>query len=99
MEATLFVSESGAQGDDEYRAALSAEFSSPNGWSVGGGLGVGDISSSTPSAAGSVLTANVIASKRVNRSLRLFVQSRWENGPVEDYSTLMAGVTFRRPRR
>jgi Flp pilus assembly protein TadD len=99
VETLLFLADTGALGDDEYRAVVSAEYSAPQRWTVGGGLGVGEISSAAPGARGSVVTANMIASITLGPSFKLFVQSRWENGPLFDYSLVSTGFSFRQRRR
>jgi tetratricopeptide (TPR) repeat protein len=98
MDATLFMSESGAAGDKEVRGAVFTEYTSPDRWTVGVGAGFGNISSDIPTADGSVTTAHVLASMPVAKRHSAYIQARWEDSPINEYSTVMVGVTFRLPR-
>jgi tetratricopeptide (TPR) repeat protein len=98
LDTTLFLSKYGSAQDEEIRAALFAEYKDPEGWTLGAGVGAGDISSSVPGAAGAVNTAHVIGSVPVAGRHSAFIQWRWEQSPLDDYSTVMVGMTFRLPR-
>lgn len=98
LETTLFLSKYGLAEDEEIRAAVFAEYKDPEGWTLGAGIGAGDISSSAPGAAGSVTTAHLVGSVPVAGRHSAFVQWRWEQSPLDDYSTVMVGMTFRLPR-
>lgn len=98
MDGTVFVSESGAAGDKEVRGAVFTEYTSPDRWTVGVGAGFGNISSDVPGSDGSVTTAHVLASMPVAKRHSAYIQARWEDSPVNEYSTIMVGVTLRLPR-
>ena len=98
MDGTIFLSETGAAADKEVRGAVFTEYTSPDRWTVGVGAGFGNISSDVPGSDGSVTTAHVQASMPVAKRHSAYIQARWEDSPVTEYSTVMVGVTLRLPR-
>lgn len=99
VDATVYLSQSGATEDEEVRGAVFGEYRSPDRWTLGGGLGYGEVTSSVPGASGSVMTANAIASAPVGGRHSVYLQARWEDAPLTEYSSVVLGVTFRLPRR
>jgi tetratricopeptide (TPR) repeat protein len=98
IDTTFYASETGAAGDEEIRGALYAEYTSPQKWTAGAGVGFGDISSDIPGAGGSVTTANVLFSRPFSKRHRFYVQARYEDAPLNEFTSLMVGVTFNLPR-
>lgn len=99
LDATMFVAETGAQGDDEYRSAVFLEHRTTRGWTVGGGVGIGSISSVNAAADGRVTTATLNAGFPISRSVSTFLQLRWEDAPLVDFSVATIGITVRPGRR
>ena len=98
LDGTVFLSETGAAGDREVRGAVFTEYTSQDRWTIGVGAGFGNISSDAPGSDGSVTTAHVLASMPVAKRHSAYIQARWEDSPVTEYSTVMVGVTLRLPR-
>ncbi len=98
LDATVFLSRSGAAEDEELRGAVFGEYTSPDRWTLGAGVGLGDVSSDTPGASGTVSTANLIATAPVMDRHTFSLQVRWEDAPLTEYSSVMAGFTLRFPR-
>lgn len=98
LDATLFASESGVAGDKELRGALYSEYTGRSLWTMGAGVGFGDVSSDVPGASGTVTTAHILASTPIANRHSAYIQARWEDAPLNEYSAVMVGVTFRLPR-
>jgi tetratricopeptide (TPR) repeat protein len=99
VDATVYLSQSGATEDEEVRGAVFGEYRSPDRWTLGGGLGYGEVTSSVPGASGSVTTVNAIASAPIGGRHSVYLQARWEDAPLTEFSSVVLGVTFRLPRR
>jgi tetratricopeptide (TPR) repeat protein len=99
LDTTLFQAETGAAKDSESRLAFFLEHRGIRGWSVGGGFGVGSVSSESAAADGTVTTANLLASFPLTRLLTTHFQLRWENAPLDDFTVATFGITVRPGRR
>lgn len=99
VDATIYFSQSGATEDEEVRGAVFGEYRSQDRWTLGGGLGYGEITSRVSGASGSVTTVNALASAPLGARHSAYVQARWEDAPLNEYSSVVVGVTFRIPRR
>jgi tetratricopeptide (TPR) repeat protein len=99
LDSTIFLADTGIAGDDEYRGVVALHHRAPRGWSVGGGVGIGHISSEDPLAKGRVTTANLIAGWPVTRSVSTYFQLRWESAPLVDFTVATLGVVVRPGRR
>lgn len=98
FDTTVFLARSGAAEDEELRGAVFGEYTSPERWTLGGGVGLGDVSSDTPGVSGTVTTANLLATTPVMDRHTLYLQARWEDAPLTEYSSVMVGFTVRFPR-
>ncbi|MBK6705239.1 MAG: hypothetical protein IPG56_16755 [Caulobacteraceae bacterium] len=99
VEPALYVSQSGAAEDNEWRAAVYAEYNPPSeAWQVGVGAGYGDIDSDIPGASGSVFNAHARMSFAVFEHHSVHFQVRYEDAPLTNYTTALVGVSFRLPR-
>ena len=99
VEPALYVSESGAAEDSEWRAAIYAEYHPPSeAWQVGIGAGYGDIDSDLPGASGSVTNAHARLSFNVLEHHSVHFQVRYEDAPLNEYTTALVGVSLRLPR-
>jgi Flp pilus assembly protein TadD len=99
LDATLFLAETGATGDDESRVALYLEHRGRHGWTLGGGFGFGSVTSENVATDGTVATANLFASYPVSRLVSTQFQVRWENAPLDDFTVASIGLTVRPGRR
>lgn len=98
LDTTAFASRTGIAEDEEIRGALFGEYTSAERWTLGAGFGWGDISSDVPEASGTVTTANITASMPIKDRHSFYVQARWEDAPLSEFSSVMAGFTIRLPR-
>lgn len=99
LEPAIYVSETGAQGDQEWRAAAYAEYNPPSGrWQLGVGAGYGDIDSDVPAASGEVMNAHARLSFDVGEHHSLHFQVRYEDAPLQEYTVGLIGVSLRLPR-
>lgn len=98
LEPALFVSESGALGDREWRAAGYAEYNAPSGWQLGVGGGYGQVDSDLPAASGGVANAHARLSFPIQEQIQLHFQVRYEDAPLTSYSAGLVGVSIRLPR-
>lgn len=99
LEPALYLSESGALGDREWRAAGYAEYNPPSGkWGVGIGAGFGEVDSDLAAASGEVANAHARLTLDVARSASVHLQVRHEDAPLQDYTVGLVGVSFRAPR-
>ena len=99
LEPTLFLSETGAMKDTEWRAVVNAEYQSADKWQLGLGAGVGDVSSDTPGVSGSVSVANARFSIPIANHHTLHFSLRYEDAPANDFTVAMLGLSLRLPRR
>jgi tetratricopeptide (TPR) repeat protein len=99
FDATLFLAETGAAGDDETRGVAFVEYRPERNWSLGAGVGIGRISAANAAADGNVSTMHLVARVDLRSALSLSAQIRRENGPLVDYTIGMIGITYRQGRR
>lgn len=99
LEPALYVSESGAAGDHEWRLAAYGEYNPPSAaWQLGIGAGFGQIDSDLPGASGEVVNAHARLTFNVRENHSIHFQVRYEDAPLQEYTTAVVGVSFRLPR-
>ena len=98
LEPTLYIAESGAAADDEWRMVLFAEHKPNERWTVGLGAGMGQISSSLAAADGDVSTVSATLTYAVNKTTRVNVSLRNEDTPSNSFTTTLIGVAVQLPR-
>jgi hypothetical protein len=99
LEPALYLSESGAAGDQEWRAAGYAEYNPPSAtWQLGVGAGFGQVDSDLPGASGDVVNAHARLTFNVLENHSLHFQVRYEDAPLQEYTTALVGISFRLPR-
>lgn len=98
LEPGLFVSETGATEDREWRAAAYAEYTPSSKWQLGVGAGFGDIDAAAPAASGEVVNAHARLTLNVLKHQSVHFQVRYEDAPLQSYTIGLVGVTFRLPR-
>ena len=96
IEPNIFISETGGTNDDEWRAFVSADYISKQGWKLNLGAGVGDIDSRISGASGTVKVTNATVTFPI-KFHRLHLTARHEDSPTNDFTVLMVGFTFRLP--
>lgn len=99
LEPALYVSESGAAADREWRAAVYAEYNPSTAWQLGVGAGYGDIDSDIPQASGEVLNAHARVTFNMFENHSLHFQVRYEDAPLQESTIGLIGVSLRLPRR
>lgn len=97
FEPTVYLANTGAARDDEWRAVGYGEYTKGD-LSLGLGIGGGEVSSVNPAADGGVLTAFANASVRVGGWHRLHLSVTREETPLVDFTRVLVGVTLRLPR-
>lgn len=98
LEPGLFVSETGATEDREWRLAGYAEYTPSPKWQLGIGAGFGDIDAALPAASGEVVNAHARVTLNVLKNQSIHFQVRYEDAPLQSYTIGLVGVTFRLPR-
>lgn len=99
LEPALYLSETGAAGDREWRAAAYAEYNAPSGgWQLGLGAGYGQVDSDAPGAEGGVINAHARVTVNVVETTSLHFQVRYEDAPLQESTIGLIGVSFRLPR-
>lgn len=99
LEPALYVAETGAAGDREWRAAIYGEYTPSSAWQLGIGAGYGDIDSDIPGASGEVVNAHARVSFNVLEHHTVHFQVRYEDAPLQEYTVGLVGVSLRMPRR
>lgn len=98
VEPGLFVAQTGATEDREWRLAGYAEYTPSPKWQLGIGAGYGDIDAATPAASGEVVSANARLTFNVLKNQSIHFQVRHEDAPLQSYTIGLVGVTFRLAR-
>jgi hypothetical protein len=99
LEPALYLSESGAAGDQEWRVAGYAEYNPPSeAWQLGIGAGFGQVDSDLAGATGDVVNAHTRLTFNVLENHSIHFQVRYEDAPLQEYTTALVGVSFRLPR-
>ena len=99
LEPAVYVSETGALGDREWRVAGYAEYNPPQGgWQLGVGAGFGDVDSDIAAASGELANAHARISFDVTESSQVHLQVRYEDAPLQEYTVALVGVSLRLPR-
>lgn len=94
LEPQLYLSETGASKDKEWRAATYLEYSDPKKWQLGLGAGYGEIDSSVPNASGDVFNAHARVTAPVGDHSAHF-QVRYEESPATSFTVALVGFSFR----
>lgn len=97
FEPTLYLSRTGANRDDEWRLVGYGEYNTGD-FSVGLGVGGGEVSSIDPAADGGVFTIFGTASARIGGWHRVHLNVTREEAPLGDFTRVLLGVTLRLPR-
>jgi hypothetical protein len=99
VEPAIYLSETGAAGDREWRLAGYAEYNPDGGhWQLGAGAGVGDIDSDVLGASGEVFNAHARLTWNITENHSLHAQVRYEDAPLEEYTVGLVGFSLRLPR-
>jgi hypothetical protein len=98
LEPALYLSETGATGDEEWRAAIYAEYNPGAAWQLGIGAGYGEVDSDIVGASGEVFNAHARVSVDVLEHHSLHFQIRYEDAPLTNYTVGLVGVSLRLPR-
>lgn len=99
LEPALYLSESGAAGDQEWRVAAYGEYNPPSeAWQLGIGAGFGQVDSDLPNANGEIVNAHARLTFNVLENHSIHFQVRYEDAPLQEYTTALVGVSFRMPR-
>lgn len=94
LEGTLYLAQSGAARDDEYRLVGYAERAFPRRWTLGLGAGFGEVSSNVATADGTITSAWALASKSIGRNT-FFLQAQTEDTPSSSYTLGSVGLALR----
>lgn len=95
LEPQLYVSQTGRLEDKEWRVAGYAEYTAPEAWQVGLGMGYGDIDSDLARASGEVFNAHARLSVPINDMVQLHTQVRYEDAPTANYTVGLVGFSVR----
>lgn len=99
LEPALYLSESGAAGDQEWRVAAYGEYNpSSEAWQLGIGAGFGQVESDLPNANGELVNAHARLTFNVFERHSVHFQVRYEDAPLQEYTTALVGVSLRLPR-
>lgn len=98
LEPALYLSESGAAGDREWRLAGYAEYNPSDAWQLGVGAGLGQIDSDIANASGDTVNAHARLTFNVFEHQSLHFQVRYEDAPLQEYTTGLIGISLRLPR-
>ncbi len=99
LEPALYVAETGAAGDREWRVAGYAEYNPEGGrWQLGAGAGFGDIDSDVSGASGEVVNAHARLTWNLTENHSLHAQVRYEDAPLQEYTVGLVGFSLRLPR-
>lgn len=98
VEPQLYLSETGAAEDKEWRAAGYVEYNAPQKWQLGMGAGYGEIDSALPNASGEVLNAHARISAPI-RDHQIHFQVRYEESPTTSFTVGLVGISFRFQRK
>ena len=97
IEPTLYVSESGAAGDNEWRAVVNTEYHPSPSWSVGAFLGTGQISAVNPAFDGGTTLAGVWGNLLVADRHSVHLLLRREDTPADNFTVAELGFVYRLP--
>lgn len=97
MEPTVFYSNTGAGNDNEWRGVLNLDYAAEDGWSIGLGAGGGTIDSDNAASEGGVFVAHARASVPIFEDHFVHALIRYEDAPLNEYTTAMVGLTLRLP--
>ncbi|MEQ1617254.1 MAG: hypothetical protein ABL883_02785 [Terricaulis sp.] len=98
LEPALYLSESGAAGDREWRLAGYAEYNPSDAWQLGIGAGFGQIESDIANAGGEVFNAHARVTFNLFEHHAIHFQVRHEDSPLQEYTAGLVGVSLRMPR-
>lgn len=98
LEPALYVAETGATEDREWRVAAYAEYTPSEAWQLGVGAGYGDIDSDIAGASGDVVNAHARLTLNVFEHHSVHFQVRYEDAPLQEYTAGLIGVSLRLPR-
>lgn len=98
IEPALYLSETGATNDDEWRAVINLDFVSDSGWELNFSTGYGEIDSQIDDVSGSVKVISSALTFPIGFH-RLHLRGRYEDNPTNDFSVLMVGFTARLPHK
>jgi len=98
LEPGIFVSQTGATDDREWRLAGYAEYTPSSAWQLGIGGGYGDIDAASSAASGRVVNAHARVTLNVLKHQSIHFQVRYEDAPLQNFTVGLVGVTFRLPR-
>lgn len=98
LEPTLYIANSGASSDSEWRLVGLAEYSAPQGWGFSINLGYGDKDAQTARDSGSVFVYGTTLYMPVAGYHRLSLSVQNQETPSQQSLTTMLGVTLRIPR-
>jgi hypothetical protein len=94
IEPQLYLSQTGAAEDSEWRAAAYVEYNAPQKWQLGLGAGYGEIDSDLPNTSGEVLNAHARLSAPIHDH-RIHFQVRYEESPASSFTVALIGISFR----
>jgi len=97
IEPTVYLSESGAASDNEWRGVVNAEYRPRPSWSVGAFIGTGQISALNPVFDGSTRLAGVWGSVLVADRHSVQLLLRREETPADNFTVAELGFVYRLP--
>lgn len=97
LEPVFYVSQSGADSDDEWRGVVNLEYASPSVWTFGGFAGAGQISASNPAFDGSIVLLGAWANLLVSDRHTVHLLLRREESPTANITVAELGFTYRVP--
>ena len=97
VESNNYVSQTGIEGDDEWRSVLNLVYAGDGGWDILVGGGLGEVDRGDLDGPDSVSVAHLMASMPVFGFHRLHFVVRHENLPNDSVNVAMLGFTYRMP--
>ena len=98
LEPTIYVSESGAADDTEWRGVVHAEYQTGSSWQAGGFIGGGEIDATDAALGGSTLVAGTWGRWLLADRYALQLTLRREQLPSANFTVVELGFTYRLPR-
>jgi len=97
LEPAVYLSQSGAAKDDEWRGVLNVEYQPQTIWKIGAFVGAGQIDASDPEIDGSTVLAGVWGNILIADRHTVHIAIRREESPTNDFTVAELGFTYRMP--
>lgn len=95
IEPALYIAQTGATRDDEWRGVLKVEYRPTQSWVLGAFAGGGDVSADNPAFTGSTRLFGIQGDMNIGDQATLHFGARREDTPADNFSIAEIGFTYR----